>query len=73
MVRVRRVLVGVRGVRERALDEGGIADAVAEARFEGRECQPRYLRKASVALVPPNPNAFEIATSTSCLRAWFGT
>ena len=34
---------------------------------------PRYLRKASVAFVPPNPKAFESAISMSCLRAWFGT
>jgi len=35
--------------------------------------QPRNFLKASVALVPPNPNALLSATSTSCLRAWFGT
>ena len=68
-----RVLVGVRGVREGAIEEGRVAKPVAETGFEGRECQPRYLRKASVAFVPPNPKAFEMATSTSCLRAWFGT
>src|SRR5262245_40490711 len=30
---------------------------------------PLYVRKASVAFVPPKPNAFESATSTFCLRA----
>src|SRR5215471_13319161 len=33
----------------------------------------RYFRNARMAFVPPKPNALLSATSTSCLRAWFGT
>src|SRR5437867_568367 len=76
----RRVLVDVRGVGERAHEEAVIGEPVAERRFQGgdrrggqrRGYQARYLRKASVALVPPKPKAFDSAVSTSCLRAWFG-
>ena len=67
----RRVLVDVGSVRERALEQCGIGEAMTERFFDGP--QAWYLRNASVALVPPKPNAFESAVSMSCLRAWFGT
>ena len=76
-----RVLVGVGGVRERALEERAVAEAMAETRLEGGQArgverlggQARYLRKTRVALVPPKPKALDSASSTSCLRAWLGT
>jgi len=67
------VLVRVRGVGERPLEEGPVAEAVVEPALELRHADGihylRYLRKTSVAFVPPKPNAFDSATSTSCLRA----
>ena len=77
------MLVGVRGVREGARQQLRIAEAIAETRLQAgapvraRVCldraYPRTLRKTSVAFVPPKPKAFDMTTSTSCLRAWFGT
>src|SRR5206468_9863577 len=73
----RGVLVRVRGVGEHPLQEVPVAEAVVEPALELRHADDvhylRYLRTTSVAFVPPKPNAFDIATSTSCLRAWFGT
>ena len=67
------VLVRVRGVGERPLEEGPVEEAVVEPALELRRADGihylRYLRKTSVAFVPPKPNAFDSATSTSCLRA----
>src|SRR2546426_11106038 len=72
-----RVFVRVRGVGERPLEEGGVAEAVAEPPLELRHPDgihySRCLRKTSVAFVPPKPKAFDSAISTSCLRAWVGT
>ena len=78
------MFIGVRGVREGAGEQSGVAKPIAEARLQARaplgcgvvfldRAYSRYLRKASVAFVPPNPKAFEMAISMSCLRAWFGT
>jgi len=75
-----RVLVGVRAVRERLLEEPGIGELVIEETAErARRIRRdglgygRYFRNARMAFVPPKPNALLSATSTSCLRAWFGT
>jgi hypothetical protein len=75
-----RVLVGVGAVRERLLEERGIGEIVIEEIAERarriRRDDPaygRYFRNARMAFVPPKPNALLSATSTSCLRAWFGT
>jgi len=53
---------------EPAAEGGNEADGPLSA-----PCYARYLRNASVAFVPPKPKALLSATSTSCLRAWFGT
>jgi hypothetical protein len=71
------VLGGVGGVGQRPEQERAVSEAVAEPALERLEVrrrrgQPKYLRKASVALVPPNPNALDSAYSTSTLRAWLG-
>ena len=75
-----RVLVGVRAVRERLLEEPRIGELVIEETAErARRIRrdgldyARYFRNARMAFVPPKPNALLSATSTSCLRAWFGT
>ena len=75
-----RVLVGVGAVGERLLEEPGIGESVSEEIAERarriRRDGPgygRYFRNARMAFVPPKPNALLSATSTSCLRAWFGT
>ena len=75
-----RVLVGVRAVRERLLEEPRIGELVIEEPAErARRIRRdglgygRYFRNARMAFVPPKPNALLSATSTSCLRAWFGT
>jgi hypothetical protein len=75
------MLVGVRGMGERAGEQVAVGEPVSERALERaqarvgdlRRCQAGYLRNASVAFVPPKPKAFDSATSTSCLRAWFGT
>jgi len=75
-----RMLVGVRAVREGLLEELRIGELVIEETAE-RERRvrrdglgyARYFRNARMAFVPPKPNALLSATSTSCLRAWFGT
>jgi hypothetical protein len=74
------MLVRVGGVRQRAREQRLVDEAVAEPALERGDAggveigvgQARYLRKTSVALVPPKPNALDSASSTSCLRAWFG-
>jgi hypothetical protein len=70
----RRMLGGVGGVGQRAEQERPVSEAMAQPALERLEVrgQPRYLRKASVALVPPKPKALDSAYSTSTLRAWFG-
>jgi len=75
-----RMLIGIRAVRERLLEEARISELVVEKTTEGarriRRDGPgygRYFRNARMAFVPPKPNALLSATSTSCLRAWFGT
>jgi hypothetical protein len=75
-----RVLVGIRAVRESLLEEPRIGEIVIEELAERarriRRDGPgygRYFRNARIAFVPPKPNALLSATSTSCLRAWFGT
>jgi hypothetical protein len=74
------VLVGVRAVCECLLKEPGIGEIVVEETAERarriRRDGPgygRYFRNARMAFVPPKPKALLSATSTSCLRAWFGT
>ena len=38
-----------------------------------RAQSPLYRASTSAALVPPKPKLFDIAMSTRCSRAWFGT
>src|SRR5205823_11525765 len=58
-------------------DLGGKLLKLREVEFIRHRVSPGQLRSArrstSVALWPPNPNEFEMATSTWALRAWFGT
>ena len=73
-----RVLVGIGAMGQRVEEEIAILELVTEGGPEGPERIRRsvygaYFRKTRVALVPPNPKALLIATSTSCLRAWLGT
>ena len=79
----RGMLVRVGGVGQGPLQQGVITEPIAEPALEIRDAsrvhderarrQARYFLKASAALVPPKPKALLRATSTSCLRAWFGT
>jgi hypothetical protein len=78
-VRGGRVLVRVRGVRQRLREEveqvgcRGDAEPRGERADRVRRGQARQRRNASVAFVPPNPKPFDSAAWTSTFRAAFGT